>query len=172
MADLGNTLRALSQVYKAGIFATHHHGKLLGGDPGDDLRGSSALAAAGDVNLGLYREQAGYLIRGEGRDIGEFSLPITFDLQSSWCWQLRDDKRQILRDKADNDVLDALSALGEVDAAQVAEFLGKSPRTTADRLRRLAGDGTIRSRAENTDERGRPRILFSIASQGFTSTEE
>ena len=38
IADLGNSLRVLAQIYKAAILATHHHGKLIGGDPGDDLR--------------------------------------------------------------------------------------------------------------------------------------
>jgi hypothetical protein len=151
MADLGNALRGLAQIYKAGIFATHHHGKLTGGDPGDDLRGSSALAAAGDVNLGLYREAAGHLIRGEGRDVGEFTLPLAFDPVNTWAWQLRENPRagavnSQRREQADEAVLEALRSLGEATAAEVAQQLGLSRSAISQRLARLFSQGLISSR--------------------------
>jgi hypothetical protein len=168
MADIGNALRALAQVYKAGVFATHHHGKLIGGNPGDDLRGSSALGAAGDVNLGLYREQGGYLIRGEGRDVGEFTLPIAFDNKATWAWQPRENAEaahaSAMQEAADREVIVALQTLGEATAEDVAIFVGKSPRAVATRLRRLASAGVVRARADRRDEgaAGRPRVVFSV----------
>jgi len=167
MADLGNSLRALAQHYKAGILATHHHGKLLGGDPGDDLRGSSALPAAGDVNLGLYREQNGHLLRGEGRDIGEFTIGLNFDPEETWCWQLREDGRShnpqnAAREiEADAAILEALVGLREADAEAVAVAVGKSARRTAERLRKLAAKGECAMRVDAPRGEGRPRVLFS-----------
>jgi hypothetical protein len=165
MADLGNTLRVLSQVYKAGIFATHHHGKLLSSDPGDDLRGSSALAAAGDVNLGLYREQTGHLIRGEGRDVGEFTLPIAFDPETTWCWQAREPGpsagARAATSAADRKILEAVGALGAAACEVVAEYVGKSERTIRGKLNQFVEDGLLTAtQAESTG--GRPRILYSL----------
>jgi hypothetical protein len=163
MADIGNALHVIGQMFKAGIFATHHHGKLIGGDPGDDLRGSSALAAAADVNLGLYREQSGHVLRGEGKDIDLLSLGINFDAVDTWCWQAREDQRDVARDDADRAAIEAVRGLGEADAEAVAEMIGRSRRTAADRLRRLASDGVLAVRfSATTDDGGRPRILFSV----------
>lgn len=164
MADLGNALRGLAQIYKAGILATHHHGKLTGGDPGDDLRGSSALGAAGDVNLGLYREAAGHLIRGEGRDVGEFTLPLTFDPENTWCWQLRENPRgeavnSRRREDADAAALEALQQLGEATAAAVAEQLGIARPTAVQKLNRLVAQGAIGSRVVPT-ESGQKTTLY------------
>lgn len=70
MADLANGLRHLAQVHDTTILVVAHHGKGSYADPGHDLRGSSALAAAADVNLGLYKTETGHSLRGEGRDLG------------------------------------------------------------------------------------------------------
>jgi hypothetical protein len=161
MADISNTLRLLAQHYKLGVLVTHHHGKGVGGDPGDDLRGSSALAAAADVNLGLYREEGAYLLRGEGRDIEEFSLRLSFDRVSTWCWQILGDAREMAQTEADESILDALRTLGEADAATVAEAVGKSRSKVGERLHRLAGGGALICRTESGGK-GRPRILFRL----------
>lgn len=163
MADIGNSLRVLAQVYHAAVFATHHHGKLVGGNPGDDLRGSSALGAAGDVNLGLYREQGGYLIRGEGRDVGEFTIPIKFDNESTWAWQPRDGAScMAVRDETDRAIIDAIRELGAASAERVSEHLGKSPRGTADRLRKLAADGVLQAQPDGENTGGRPRLIYLL----------
>jgi AAA domain len=167
MADLGNALRTLGQVYETGILCTHHHGKVTGGDPGDDLRGSSAIGGAGDVNLGLYAEAGGHVLRGEGRDIEQFTLSLAFDPENTWCWQLRADGRAVVnasrRDAADEDCLEALRALGEADTATVAGMLVRSEDRTGKRLRKLAAEGACRARPAAPDGDGRPRILYSVA---------
>jgi putative DNA primase/helicase len=174
MADIGNALRALAQVYQAGVLATHHHGKLIGGNPGDDLRGSSALGAAGDVNLGLYREQGGYLIRGEGRDVGEFTIPIRFDKETTWAWQARDAvaaRSAAMRDGGDRTIIEAVRELGPSSLETIAEHVRKSPRRTADRLRKLAADGVLTAQADGEDTGGRPRIIYSVDT-AFQDTSE
>jgi hypothetical protein len=174
MADIGNSLRALAQVYHAAVFATHHHGKLVGGNPGDDLRGSSALGAAGDVNLGLYREQGGYLIRGEGRDVGEFTIPIKFDNESTWAWQPRDGvaaARTAMHDESDRAIIDAIREIGAASPERVAEHLGKSTRGTADRLRKLARDGVLQAQPDGENTGGRPRLIYLLDSDFRAATE-
>lgn len=161
MADIGNYLRETGQYFKCGLLVTHHHGKMTVGDPGNDLRGSSALAGAADVNLGLYREEGGYILRGEGRDIQEFELALSFDPVATWCWQVREDQREALRDSADTEIFDALAALGEADAESVAQYVQKSVRRVRERLNRLRAEGEINVRAEHGGHGGQPRILYS-----------
>jgi hypothetical protein len=159
MADIGNALRAMAQMFKAGILAVHHHGKLTGGDPGDDLRGSSALAGAADVNLGLYREQSGHVLRGEGRDIEALALAMNFDAVDSWCWQARENQNNVARDRADQEAIEAVRSLGEATVDGVAELLGVSVRKTLDRLRKLTTAGLLAVRIGESSG-GRPPLIF------------
>lgn len=160
MADLGNALRAVAQHYRLGLLATHHHGKLTGGDPGDDLRGSSALAAAADVNLGLYRGEGGYTFKGEGRDMDNLSLPVSFDAHGSWEWTTGQANPPV--DSAEADVLQAVSVLGEADVDLVAECACVSKSTASKHLRNLAQRGVVLNRAVPTGQRGRERILYRL----------
>jgi RecA-family ATPase len=162
MADLTNSLRILAQHFSLGILVTHHHGKAIGGDPGDDLRGSSAIAGAADVNLGLYRDEGGFNLKGEGRDIEQFSLRLCFDRQTTWCWQLIGDSRKVDDAEVDKETLEALRALGEADAATVAEALGKHRTTVSRRLILMANSGLVIPREESAG-RGRPRVLYRVA---------
>jgi hypothetical protein len=161
MADLANALRELAQESGTGFLFTHHHGKVVGGDPGDDLRGSSALAAAADVNLGLYRVEDGYRLKGEGRDIEPFDYAVRFDVNGQWKWLMIGDARVIAQEEADHQVLLALSTLGEADAEAVAEFINKSKSAAGDRLRALAAAQRVLVR-EVPVPRGRPRILYRL----------
>jgi hypothetical protein len=173
MSDIGNFLRAAAQWARCGIMVVHHHGKIVGGDPGDDLRGSSAVAAAADVNLGLYAEEGGARLRGEGRDIQQFSLALQFDSAVTWSWQLREDPSDAHKaqahEEADQFVLDALIALGEADADTVAEMLQRSVRKTGERLRRLLGEKIIQARSEHTGRA--PRILYSYRPQDHVDND-
>jgi hypothetical protein len=163
MADLGNALRGLAQESGAAFVTTHHHGKAGYGDPGDDLRGSSALAAAADLNLGLYRVEDGFRLRGEGRDIEPFDFAVSFDAHGSWRWQLLGDARVVSQDDADEAVLQALAALGEADAPGVAQTVGKSEDGTRRRLNNLVAEGRVCVRLDPPqDGRKRPRTLYRL----------
>jgi hypothetical protein len=162
MADLGNALRAVAQQCHLGVLTTHHHGKGVGGDPGDDLRGSSALAAAADVNLGMYKDDAVYTLRGEGRDIEAFSHRIQFDRRDTWAWQLVGDARDLAQQEADAAILEALGVLQEADAATVAAEVQRDRSRVADRLLRLKQAGILTSRSLEPRGRGRPRILYQL----------
>ncbi|HET8626912.1 MAG TPA: AAA family ATPase [Thermomicrobiales bacterium] len=143
MADLFNALRDLARDARVGILVVAHHGKAAGGDPGHDVRGASAAAAAADQNLGLYKVDGHYLLKGEGRDVAEFELRVHFDPTDTWCWHLDGDARQLARDEAEATILAALDDLGEVDVAAIAAAVGKD-RTTAQRhLQRLREGGRV-----------------------------
>jgi hypothetical protein len=164
MADLGNALRGLAQHFKLAVLATHHHGKGVGGDPGDDLRGSSALAAAADVSLGIYKEEGNYLLRGEGRDIEGFSLRVEFDFKSSWAWQFVGDAKDTLRDEAEGRVLAALRMFGEADADALAGHLEVSRQKVKERLEKLFAAGRVHARiAESGPKGGRPKAFYRLA---------
>lgn len=161
MAELGNTLRMVAQEFDVALLVTHHHGKFSYGDPGDDLRGSSALAAAADVNLGIYKADDSFRLRGEGRDIEPLDLAIRFDAHGTWEWQMLGDARTIASEEADSRILLALSALGEADADEVARHTEKSRQATADRLKQLAFQQRVIIREERI-ARGRPRTLYRL----------
>lgn len=172
MADITNSVRAIGQHFGLGILVTHHHGKNVSGDPGDDLRGSSAIAGAADVNLGLYRNEAGgFDLKGEGRDVEEFSLRLTFDRETTWAWQLVGESKQVSEEQADQEALEALRALGEADAGTVAEALGKHRTTMNKRLLRLANLGLVIPREEIMG-RGRPRVLYRLMCGGRNENGE
>lgn len=171
MADIANSLRAIAQHFGLGLLVTHHHGKSVGGDPGDDLRGSSAIAGAADVNLGLYRDEAGgFDLKGEGRDVEQFSLRLTFDGKITWAWQVIGDSKSVSEDELDLETLEALRALGEADAGTIAEALGKHRATLSRRLLRLANTGLVVPR-EELDGRGRPRVVYRLVCAHTTMSE-
>jgi hypothetical protein len=167
MADLSNALRALAQEYVCGLLITHHHGKLTGGDPGDDLRGSSAVAAAADVNLGIYRQDGVYSLRGEGRDLEAINLGLTFDAHGSWTWIARDNSNDLAQAQADRDLLDALRQLGPTDTAGLAAYLNKGHSTVNDRLRKLVSAGRIIPELIRPPGAGRPTFLYRLKPETY-----
>jgi hypothetical protein len=162
MADLGNELRRIAQANSVGLLATHHHGKFSYGDPGDDLRGSSALAAAADVNLGLYRIDDAFRLRGEGRDIEPCDFAIRFDANGEWVWKMLGDARVIASDQADSVILLALAALGEATTAAVASFVNKGETAVRERLQDLLEKKKVLARESPEKKRGRPHILYRL----------
>lgn len=148
MADLANALRDLAQEHNTSIVVVAHHGKASFGDPGHDLRGSSAVAAAADVSIGLYKTESGHVLKAEGRDLEDSELRIQFDAAYTWCWQLVGDARQIAREEAEDEVLQALEALGEADANSIAKELDKHRSNVLRALKRLVLEGQVSARGE------------------------
>lgn len=161
MADLANHLRELAQDAHLAILLIVHHGKSTGGDAGDDVRGSSAIAAAADLNLGLYKTDTGHILKGEGRDIEPFELRVEFDAARSWAWQLLGDHNQLAKEEAEDEVLETLAALEEADAGRIAKEIGKSRIAAQGTLRRLANTGRVTRRSDKPGG----RILYRISSQ-------
>jgi hypothetical protein len=126
MADLFNGLRAIAQDCHVAILVVAHHGKGASGDPGHDIRGSSATPGATDLNIGLYKEKGVYILRAEGRDIGETELRVEFDAINSWSWHLLGDAREMAATEAEEEIEAAIRDLGPSDAGKIAKHLGKS----------------------------------------------
>jgi len=162
MGDLFNALRALAQDTNCGVLVVHHHGKAEHGDPGFDLRGSSAVAGAVDLSLGLYRTECGYELRTEGRDIEEESLAVELDSAQTWCWHLKGDANELRREDAENEVLVALRELGECSVDAVAVETGKSRPQVQKTLGGLLRTGKVTRRKDPDDKRGQ-RFLYSLA---------
>ncbi len=149
MGDLLGDLRRLAQDTHCSILVVAHHGKASYGDPGNDIRGSSAVGGAADVNIGLYKveDSTARILKAEGRDLEETELRIIFDAAETWSWQLVGDARQIARNEADQDVLGALAVLGEADAGAVARETGKARPSVIPVLKRLAAEGKLATKA-------------------------
>lgn len=168
MADIGNALRRLAQALHIAVVVAAHHGKMTGGNPGDDIRGSSAISAAADVNLGLYKTEDIHLLKAEGRDIEETELRIEFDAAETWAWQLLGDARQLARQEADRAIFDALEVLGEADAGMIAKETGKDRSTINTNLKRLRTSGMVNYRNYKA---GRiSKLLYTIKNTSISPT--
>lgn len=163
IADILNGLRRLAQDARTALLLAHHHGKHSYGDAGDDLRGSSAIAGASDINLGFYKSEAGYTLLSEGRDIEGAELRLEFDMVA-WAWRLVGDARQLARSEADGDARAALRTLTEADASTVGREMGKSRIAAQTALRRLVADGQATKRTAK-DKKG-SRVMYSLAGGG------
>jgi len=162
MADLTNNVRIIAQHFGLGILVTHHHGKSVGGDPGDDLRGSSAIAGAADVNLGMYRDEGGFDLKGEGRDVESFSLRLAFDRQTTWCWQLVGQSKAVDEGEIDEDICAVIRMLGETSIDVIATELGKRRSSVQKRVLLMANIGKLIAQELPTTN-GRPRTVYRLA---------
>jgi len=166
MADLYNWLRRLGQREQAGILVVAHHKKGAGGDVGDDMRGSSAVPGAADINLGLYKTDSGSVLKSEGRDIGEEELRLKFDVLARYSWQLVGDARKLAKTEAEQAVLDVLAKIEPADTAALARAMSKARQTVAATVKRMVSDGLV---TETTEKRGNATVLIyrtTAAAQG------
>ena len=148
MGDLFNPLRQLAQRHEAAIVVVAHHGKSQRGDPGDDIRGSSAVGAASDMNIGLYREDGRTWLKVEGRDVEEGEISLAFNAQGTCTWSVASDARQSARTASEAEVIQALISLGEGDAEAVAASLGKDRSTVQTTLKRMRDEGRLNHRSD------------------------
>jgi hypothetical protein len=88
MADIANSLRQVAQNEHCAVVLIAHMGKgIKSGNPGDDIRGSSAVGGAADQIIGIYKENDAFFLRSEGRDCEPCDLKIAFD-SATTSWQL------------------------------------------------------------------------------------
>lgn len=172
MADLVNMIRLLAQEEHVCILVTHHHGKAVGGNPGDDMRGSSAIAAAGDVNLGLYGDGKDRAkLKGEGRDIEEFDYALQFNNPIKYGWSKIGETHDVMRQECDAEVIAVLREIGQGDSRQIADVVRKDRRTVHDRLLRLTKEGVLITFDDPNSTRGRPRKIFMLKPETFAEKE-
>lgn len=157
-ADMFNQLHNCALNENTVILMVAHHGKTSTGDAGFDIRGSSAIPGATDVNIGLYKNTDGtYELKAEGRDIGEVDLRISFDAEFDWCWQCHGDTRDIRRAEAENRIIEAIDVLkGNVEASAIASELDLNRVTVQTHLKRMRAQGLV-----SYEVKGR-KILYGI----------
>ena len=151
-ADLFNRLHDLAITENTVIVIVAHHGKASYGDPGFDIRGSSAIPGATDTNLGLYKNADGtFDLKAEGRDIGEVDLRISFDAELTWCWQCQGDARDVRRAEVEDRIIEALDLLGgEAEAATIAHEINVARATVSSHLKRMREQGKVGYKVVNT----------------------
>ncbi len=160
MADLINQLQRLARSAGTGILLVAHHGKSSFGDSGHDIRGSSAIAAAADVNLGLYKQGEFYRLTAEGRDIEEGEFRMEFE---DFRWKLRGDERSLSAQESEDEVVEIMTMLGEVDAGTIARELSRARSGIDVVLKRLLKQGRVSVRSDREPGRmGRSRMLYRL----------
>jgi hypothetical protein len=162
MAEIYNGLRNLAHRNKCCVLIVAHHGKSTRNDPGDDIRGSSAQGGGVDLSLGLYKESATSILRGEGRDVADFEWRVEFDASHTWSWHLVGDHRQIVRDENEGKVVTAVLELGGsmVPVEAIARHLGKKRDWVQRKLPGLVASGRLRKDPDPTSKAN--RLLYSI----------
>lgn len=159
MADLINNLQQMCQQEHTAILLIAHHGKSSFGDSGHDIRGSSAIAAAADVNLALYHKMGDvYTLTAEGRDIAEGEYRLDFE---EFRFKMRGDEKTLSAIEAATEVLEMLVQLGETSAMTVATQLGRSRQGTIQILNRLVKIGKASVRSDRVaGQAGRPQLVY------------
>jgi DNA-binding transcriptional ArsR family regulator len=144
MADFANRIHDLSLEMDCFILFVAHHGKAsqmaTSRDAGFDIRGSSAIPGATDVNIGLYRnDDKTFDFMVEGRDIEELELRIKFDKEITWAWQFEGEAQDVRRSAAEQQILDAMASLGgkDLDASQIADETSTSRPNVTIHLKRM-----------------------------------
>jgi DNA-binding transcriptional ArsR family regulator len=158
MGDLLNRIHDIALKKDLVILIIHHHGKVSSGDPGFDMRGSSAIPGATDTNMGLYKQGDGtFVFKAEGRDIGEIDIKVEFDKELTWAWQCVGDAKDLRRIEAENRITETILMLGEgADASAIAQELGMTREAVQVNLKRMREEGIISFRYEGK------RILYRI----------
>lgn len=185
MADFFNGLRELAQRHQIGILVVHHHGKTITGDPAHDLRGSSAIGAAADVLLGLYRvrrrksgkeavkgdehdpedeDSPDFYLKARGRDIEDTTLAISFGAHADWLWSLNPagthDGRVTKKGLTIDAVHAALTQIGAGTVAEIAAKAGVGEQTARNRLKELVESGVVDSHLATSDGGRKACVYF------------
>lgn len=126
----------------------------------NDILGSTGKTMALDTAFGLYRRrgETRATLKFTSRDLMEDELAIEF-VKETATWRLLGDARQAASDAAQQQVLDALSSLGEADAGAVASEAGISRQAARKHLLRLCARGDADKRMVNV-ERSRKVLFF------------
>jgi len=172
-ADLLNPLRGLAQESGCTILFLYHHGKSLYDDPVLDLRGSSAIGAAVDVILGLYRKrgQKRATLSCVGRNVLDLELAMDFDKQTG-CWQAMGEAAEVEQTENEKTILDLLGRVTEVDIDNLAEFTALTPRAVDWALKSLLDTRQVTFREVATTAKGRKKRLYFLpsAESGIANT--
>ena len=112
VSDLLAVLQATALDTDTAVMVIDHFNKLQADDPVDAMLGSTAKAAIPDTIIGLYK-RAGTtpLLRGRGRDVEEFEVPIQFDARL-FCWQPTADQHGVVTGSVQDDIVEAIRDLG------------------------------------------------------------
>jgi len=136
-------LKDLAECEGITIVGIHHENKNPSSDPLLRVSGSTGVTGAIDAVLSLNKkrgEQMGTLFV-TGRDIEkEAEYAITF---TAGRWYLEGDARQVQMSEERREILRAIEELGgKAKATEIAQVLGKNPKTTYNILMRMrvAGD--------------------------------
>ena len=171
IGELFNLLHDLAIAVNTVILIVSHHGKKTHGDVGFDIRGSSAIPGATDVNIGIYKNNDGTCsLKAEGRDIMDVELRIKFDSETTWTWQCLGDDRDVRRVEAEARILEAIEALGEAYASDIAKEIGIARATIYTHLKRMRTERKVECETVKTTSGVRMRYKIPQETGATTPT--
>lgn len=174
-ADLFNLLHTIALENNLFLLIVAHHGKPTGRarDAGFDIRGSSAIPGATDVNVGLYKnDDDTFDLWAEGRDIGELELSLKFDYEQTWAFQCRGDARELRKTDSETRIAEALMELGnEGTIYEIADAVGVHRVTLIPQLKRMIDSRLITtSRSTSGSKRALLYKLDILTYNTYTTT--
>lgn len=172
MGEFGNKLHDLALEFNVMILFIAHHGKgMPSRDPGLDIRGSSAIPGATDVNIGLYKNDDGtFELIGEGRDIEEFDIRVSLDKENDWKWKLEGDAKDLRRTETEIKIWDALNALGDTDAESIAKEIQTKRANAQIHLKRMRSGPEATIAFETFKENKKTKIIYRLLTSLTSST--
>lgn len=130
------------------VLCIHHTRKMAADDPLESVSGTNGLTGAADSILVLRREainNGNAVLYGRGRDISECELALCFD-ETSCHWSHRGNAAELRASKESQEIIDALSHIGEPAGAKaIAELLPHlNTSVVSKRLYRMSDRGEVR----------------------------
>ena len=173
VGELAYELQDIAQKSNAAVVLIHHYGKPKVGGGADfinDLRGSSALAGAADVIVGLGQtDMDGHAeMTFTGRDIESGQDRVVFN-KSTMLWNFVGDSREESQREVREEILQVLSDVSEADIVTIAQVTGKVRNTIQEHVKRMAEVGEIDRRPDPTLPK---RFLYSLPVMSRSQGEE
>lgn len=168
MADIMNALRRLAQDKKIGILVVHHFGKHTAGDPGEDLRGSSATPSAAELVIGIYKDTAKdrYTLKNDSKDSEDIELRMVRD-PLTLRWHVVGDERELARKETEAKISKFLAGVGKpVTCFAIAQEVGMTEQALRNHLDQMMRAGQL-VQSTGTGRGNQPASVWSLCQRPY-----
>jgi hypothetical protein len=144
--DCAKQLQELAHELGLAILVVHHNRKAADSDWLNEMSGSNGLAGGADTIIVIKRERgaADAVLHVTGRDVEDQELALKFD-RDSCRWNILGEAAEYRMSETRRRIFDLLERQGAMTPKEVAEELGIKRDLAKQTMKRMFGDGTLRS---------------------------
>jgi hypothetical protein len=141
-------LQRLAQDRRVAIVVVHHDRKAEAGDWIDKVSGTLGLTGVADATLLMERERGREeaFLRGTGRDLPDFEVPLKFDSEAHIWRKLGASVAEIKATSGQRELVELLRAHPGLSAPELVKASGAPKGTVYRRLDRLEDEGLVTKR--------------------------